>query len=372
MAEDLDDLTRAELRELAGERGIPRAGSMKKTELVEHLAMDEGWRGLERSALEDQARQLNIPDANELSKPELIGELHKAHSSRAQPPEPPVEEPEPLPPAATIPAPGTRPGLGRLLQLAGNFGMILSLIMAVLLPVGAWLAVPRLEARLAGISSQLLEVSELLDASSGALQGASNTLEDTSGGLATTQLTLANSQPLLDSVSDLLGSQAPETIRETRRALLGAQEGARAMDRVLRGLALLGLNYNPEVPLDESLAQTADSLEPLPGALIQVQNDIDIVQIDLKFLESDMGQVSDDLENLSDSLAPLAEKLETQSDSLKETADTVSGIGNGLRNRLLAAALIGSLIAVWVAIGQAGLVVIGGWLREGVPVRTEG
>lgn len=372
MSEDFSDKTRTELRALALEKKIPRASSLKKTELVEHISRDERWQVMKRSALDDEARRLGIEDPKSRSKSELIRDLHAAYTRAESVVAAPTEEPE----TALRPAPmtlaGTRPSLGRLLQAGGYAGLILALVVAVMLPIAATLAAPRIEGRLANLAAQLIDVSELLEATSLALENASVALGDTSGGLATTQLTLANSQPLLDSVSDLLGSQAPDTIRSTRTALLGAQEGARAMDRVLRGLAFFGLSYDPEVPLDESLALTAESLEPLPGALVRVKSDIDIVKIDLQLLEEDMGRVARDLDELSEVLSPLGEDLRVQSDSLKEAAASLEGIGPELRRWLLGIALIGSLLAVWVALGQAGLIVIGGWLREGVPVRTNG
>lgn len=368
MANDLKEMTRAELRELASERGIPRASSMNKAELIEHLARDERWRTMKRESLEDEARSLGVVETQDLRKPELIERLHLA-DQQSEAVEDQVMEPSAAPEVFYVAK--TRPGLGRLLQVSGYAGLIFSLAIAVGLPLTAVRTTPGLEARIGNLTGRLESVAELLDSTAGALENAAGALDDTSVGLETTEVALANTEPLLGSVSELLGTQAPETIRSTRSALLSAQDGARAMDRVLRGLSLLGLDYNPDVPLDESLAQTAASLEPLPRALEQVESDLETVQGDLELLRGDLDTVASDLDELSETLSPLGEDLKAQSDSLTAIAAILDDLGSGLSTQLLAVALVGSLLAVWVAAGQAGLIVIGGWLQEGVPVRID-
>lgn len=368
--DDLSDMTRSELRAIAAERSIPRASSMKKADLIEAIARDDRWKALKRAVLEKQAESLDIPRSRELTKPELIRQLHRAQS-KVQAANDAALEPGPTPAVEESSPSGTRPLLGRFLQIAGLVGIVLAVISAVLFPVVALWASPRLMEGAESTARELRELSLLLDSSRLALDRASLALEGASEGLQTTQATLDNSEPLLSSISELLGSQAPETIRSTRSALQGAQEGARAMDTVLRGLALIGLRYNPEVPLNESLALTAESLDPLPQALIQVHDDIDSVQDDLGALGGDMGLIRTDLRRLSNSLAPLGEDLQTQSGRLLSAADTLDETGASLRSRLVVVGLLGSLLAIWVGLGQTGLLVLGGWLREGVPVQTD-
>lgn len=368
--EDLQSLTRAQLRELAREADIPRSSSLVKSDLIEHLTLDRRWRVLKFEVLLDEARRHGITELQDVDKAGLIRELHRAHQSAPLPaPEPDTVVGE----AAGVARPraGPSPALGRALRGAGFIGMAVLLTTAVALPIGSILISPRIEGQLSDLSRSLGEASELLYASSLALEAASDALDATTRGLETTQTTLADSQPMLDSVSDLLGDQAPNTIESTRSALAGAQDGARAMDRVLRGLALFGLDYNPELPLDESLAMTADSLEPLPGALLGVQEDLDLVAGDLQALEHSLGRVKGDISILSRAVRPMGEDLGIQANNLGQLSGQLDQAGQGVRTWIIGFGILGSLTALWGALVHVPLVVLGGWLQSGMPSDRE-
>lgn len=65
----------------------------------------------------------------------------------------------------------------------------------------------------------------------------------------------------------VVGTDLPMSIESIRTAMPGLIEAADVIDSTLSGLALIGVRYDPDVPLDDAFADLDRQLEPLPGAL---------------------------------------------------------------------------------------------------------
>lgn len=307
--------------------------------------------------LRHEARTAGIDGVSRMRKAELIDRLEdQPTDSDLAPPEPVAQAPSP---------PGARPLLGGLMQAMGWVGLALSLVLALMSPLLGWQLGRRASLRLAAAADTSRDLAAAIGSSRDSLTAGAESLAGASQALETAETSVSNLEPLLESVGTLLGDELPMTIRTTQTALLSAEQGAAAMDRVLRGLAFFGLEYNPSQPLDESLAQTAESLAPLPTALESVEGDLSRSQADVQLLAADIELLVADLEDLSQELESTAEGLDGYVERLEALADSLDGWASRSPWLGPAAGFLVMLLVLWSAMLQAVLVVIGRGLRVG-------
>jgi methyl-accepting chemotaxis protein len=188
--------------------------------------------------------------------------------------------------------------------------------------------------RLHTASDEIAVIEDTLSHTGNALDQLVDTLQTTGDSFEQIGTGMDDLDALLQSVSGFLSEEAPDTIESARSAILSTQEGARAMDQVLRGLAtvsfITGVEYDPEQPLDASLAEVADSLSPLPESLRQVSGDLEDVQANLDQLQETLSAMQADLSGLR-------EELQDSSGSMRQNADSAGQMANQVE--LLAARL---------------------------------
>jgi hypothetical protein len=306
--------------------------------------------------LRRQARQAGLAGIGRLRKAELVERLLVTE-------EPAVSaEPE----VAPIAQPSRR--LGTAASLAGWLGLILSLALFVAGPLfsvrlGQWA-----EVRLRSMASSARDLSQTSRSSRAALSAAAISLHDARDTLLTVESSLGKVDPLLSSTRRLLGDELPSTINATETALRSAQQGAAAMDRVLRGLRLFGLDYGPELPLDQSLAATAEGLAPLPASLQAVERELVTSQQDLAGVRVDLSTVAADLDDLATDLDRTAESLTGYGGQLESGAEWLASLSGRARLVGWLLALVAMAAALWLAILNVVLVVNGRWMRMGIDV----
>jgi hypothetical protein len=157
--------------------------------------------------------------------------------------------------------------LARLWLVAGGAGILASLSLAVV----GWVVVGSFRAGLIDTldaTAQVVEVVgdtvEVLDAGFADVAVALDTTEQALGDAAATLTTVGL---LTQDLSRILGDEVPAQIESVLAALPPLADTARVVDRTMRALSLVGVSYDPEVPLDETVLGVAESLAPLPERL---------------------------------------------------------------------------------------------------------
>jgi hypothetical protein len=305
--------------------------------------------------LRREARAAGFSGVVSLQKAELIDRLE------AQPKEAAAEAAA----APATPTPAASSLLGGLMQAAGVIGLVVSLLLGLAAPVLGWRLGQRASQQLAAAAATSRSLATTFNHTHSSLASGAASLTSAGQALETVELSAINLEPLLESVGTLLGDELPGTIRTTQSALTAAEQGAAAMDRVLRGLAFFGLEYNPSQPLDESLAQTAESLSPLPQALALVEGDLRRSQADVQLLTADIALLVTDLDELAQDLETTADGLETYSDVLDQLAESLD-VWAG-RSLWLGPVIgvAGLLVGAWSALVQLALIEVGKGLSMG-------
>lgn len=308
--------------------------------------------------LRRQARDAGLTGVGRLRKAELV-ELLLA----SEPPSAPVE-------VAESRDGGSGRLLGSLISFGGGLGLAVSLVLLVLGPLllirlGGWA-----ELQLHSMAESARSLAATSRSSRSALSAGADSLHSAREALLTVEDSLQNVDPLLTSVRSLLGDDLPTTIDATETALLSAQQGAAAMDRVLRGLRLFGLDYNPELPLDQSLAATAQGLAPLPASLQAVEASLVTSQQDLTGVRTDLTAVAADLDDLAQEMDRTADSLSGYAGQLDLAAGAMDRLSE--RTRLVGwlLAILAVLASGWLAALNWVMVVNGRRMRDGLPVGT--
>ncbi|OGO60894.1 MAG: hypothetical protein A2032_07510 [Chloroflexi bacterium RBG_19FT_COMBO_49_13] len=97
--------------------------------------------------------------------------------------------------------------------------------------------------------------------------------------------TILNTDTFIDSASTFMGEDLINTITNTQQTLDTAQSSALVIDNVLTTLSripLIGISYNPTLPLNEALGEVSASLDPLRISLLTFQVDLMAIQLNIK------------------------------------------------------------------------------------------
>lgn len=149
----------------------------------------------------------------------------------------------------------------------------MGLVGSVVLAVIAFLMVSdvygRLRQSLEITADAVRTVDTTLEVASGALLTLGQTVETVKA--ATEQA--AESSVLVESsvsqAAEVVGIDLPETIDAVRETMPALIEASSLIDTTLRGLALFGVPYDPDVPLGEGFRRLEEELEPLSDTLRQ-------------------------------------------------------------------------------------------------------
>ena len=149
---------------------------------------------------------------------------------------------------------------------------------------------------------------------------------------------LIDSQPLLDDVSRVATVDVPDSLDAVQGAIPNLVAVAGAVDntlerlssfefeRTILGIPLgfdLGIDYEPEEPFDESVAQIGSSLEEVPENLRGLQ-------IHLDSANDNLGTIGDNLQTLTADLATIEGSVEEVGPLLDEYISLVEQIENNI------------------------------------------
>lgn len=217
----------------------------------------------------------------------------------------------------------SRQNLGNLLFLLGIVGLVAALVVGV----AGWLLAARANNRLADTVAPLSDlvdnVSESVEASQVIVARTIEAVEGIESATRSAGRTLGSISRLIDSTSDVIGGDLADGLDDAVGTLPALVDTGRIIDRTMRTLSLVGVDYDPEVPLDESLAGLELSLRPIPeqlrdqvAALEEVGTDIDVVVLDAGSLAATLLEARIEMTEAQDILATTGENVSRAAESL--------------------------------------------------------
>jgi hypothetical protein len=253
--------------------------------------------------------------------------------------------------------------MGLLFQVVGALGVVITLLGMLVLPFAASRAAAMIQEALISTAGSARTAAKSLQLAGDSLGEAARTLGDVDAGIVAADGSLESIKQFLRTTADVAGDDVPTTVEAARRALLSAEDGALAIDQVLRTLAsigwLTGVDYAPQQSLDAGLGSVAAELEPLPESLRELEGDLNAAADGIEPVQSSLQTVSGDLDSFSASLIALQEQTYDQATDLRTQAVALILASDDVPVWIWAAAVAIELIAIGRVVEQCAVFFVG-------------
>lgn len=211
------------------------------------------------------------------------------------------------------------------------------------------------------IRNTLTLTTQSLDAARSTLDFLMETTGDVGSGLAAAVEatgkaadTMSDSRPLIDNVSGVVTQEIPEAVEGIQSALPNIIQVAAVIDNTLstlsgigidRDIPLpfggsiplrfdLGIDYNPDVPFDDSLRGFQTSLDGLPESLRGLESDLSATSENLSTLAGDLQLAADNLATISGQFEAITPLLDQYSSLVNQLDATLAQVDDSIEQRL--------------------------------------
>jgi hypothetical protein len=120
--------------------------------------------------------------------------------------------------------------------------------------------------------------------------------------------TYQSSDELIRRMTELTGSELPDSLDAVAASLPGLADVADGVDRALRlaARAPLGIQYDPAVSFGDSVRQLRDTITPIPGQLRSFSGELETVTSSSGGVSSGLADLKADLDRVNGDLADAA------------------------------------------------------------------
>jgi hypothetical protein len=179
---------------------------------------------------------------------------------------------------------------------------------------------------------------------------------------------LESTQPLMESVAGVLDNELPGAVSGIQNSLIAAEESAKVIDGVLRllsGLPLLGMNYDPDEPLHESLKRVSDDLGALPSSLTDMETSLTDSIENITVVQEGLSSMADSISEIGTSLESYDGVVQQYLEIIDELLSGFEYLHNNLPTIFTVLAIALSIFFLWMILAQIGLVTQGVELWRG-------
>jgi hypothetical protein len=188
--------------------------------------------------------------------------------------------------------------------------------------------------------TEMIDVVERVDAS----------LSTVERSMIDTGLALDGSRPLIDVTSRVVAQDLPQALEDVQQSMPAVIEAAATIDQTLTLLSKfkfalpnpfgadwefsLGVDYEPPVPLEESLITLGANLEGLPDTMRSVEGDLVTADINLAVMGDDLIDIAYDMDLMRAQIADINPELEALIANLGEVQSSLAATQAGLPRTL--------------------------------------
>lgn len=185
-----------------------------------------------------------------------------------------------------------RDKVGKWLLAAGVLGIIASLVVGVV----GWVLAGRLVATVDNVigptSGIVGDLADSIEASEVLFERTTEAIESIETASRSTVRTLTSVGDVLEETTEVAGEGLADSLETAVDTLPGLISTGRVIDNTMRALSFVGVDYDPDVPLDESLSDLEASLAPLPDQIRDQVALLEEVQTDLEDIAEDGRELS--------------------------------------------------------------------------------
>lgn len=185
-----------------------------------------------------------------------------------------------------------RERVGRALMRLGIVGLIAALVTGVTGWILAGRAIESVASTIEPIGRIVVDVSDSIAASQVLFDQTADAIESIESATRSAVRTTESVGDIIIETAELAGGDIADGIDSAIDTLPALISTSRVIDRTMRALSLVGVDYDPESPLDQALTDLETSLAPIPGQ-IRAQSEL------LREVEGDLAGIAEDGRRLS-------------------------------------------------------------------------
>ncbi len=227
----------------------------------------------------------------------------------------------------------------------------------------------------------IVVVNSLLGETGEILVSVEDSLDTVRDAIVDVTFTLTDTRPLIDEASQVIVQDVPEAMDGVQDSMPTLIETAAAVDETLTFLSALqltvpnffgadwtfglGIDYDPEVPLDQALDELSRNLEDIPEDLRRMENDLNTASVNLLTLRDDLSVLADDLYVVNQQVEDLQPQIDELSVNLLEMGESLSKLGEKYTDTLPKIRLSYMAFFSLILIGQVPSFYVGAVLLRG-------
>lgn len=195
-------------------------------------------------------------------------------------------------------------------------------------------------------------VDDTFDAVADSLRSVQVTMSETS-------LTLTQASAVTRNLGTVVTVDVPESVDAVRASLPGLIRTAGVVDTTMRGLSFFGVDYDPALPLDESIETIDDRLAEIPMVLRAQQGTLDSVAGDLGTFSSASLEIADDLATIRLQLAEASDVLGSYGSLVADGSTVLDDLEARVETSLAAFRFVVLFVGLGLIVTQVGTVAVG-------------
>lgn len=207
------------------------------------------------------------------------------------------------------------------------------------------------------MTDTLDDVDDSLSVTSHTLEGIAVAMDglyiitlDMGAALSTTKMTI-------DEMAVMTGSDLPRSIESSLVALEALEETAAVIDQFLYGLHRLGIgSYNPEISMDQAVAQAALGLEPVPNNLRTMSDGLELTGENLSSVRVGIGLMGDHMLGLQENVIDADAAVSSHRNTMQQVRSRVVRVRHNVHGPIRAVAWGVTILLVWIGLSQLALV----------------
>lgn len=187
-----------------------------------------------------------------------------------------------------------------------RIGAVVLAVATVFAAIGGWVGLDIIEASL----SLAPELQETEEPSGNVIESVDGTLQEVRGGLQTlesvTERVAASTEEVadvVDEVATLSTGRIPDALESLEGALPALIDTASVIDDTMRTLSVLGVEYQPQVPLDEAFRDVQEELDGLPESISRQGENLQSLGEEMRATGAETDSLSGQIDTIEQSLA---------------------------------------------------------------------
>lgn len=192
--------------------------------------------------------------------------------------------------------------------------------------------------------------------------------------------TISETQPLLTDGSQVVTRDVPHSIETFQSSLPALIEVAGAVDSAMRTLSAfrinrsilgfplnfdLGVDYDPDVPFDQSVAELGATLEGVPQELRALEDTIETTNDNLQTISQDISDLGTDLEDINESIKEAQPIVDEYMTIVTDLSDSARRSRLLLDRQMAPVNLAITLLTIWFGLAQIAPLYLGWELVAG-------